>query len=212
MSNHTHGPLEVAVEVFDNDGTPETAIQALNGAATVAVALDFGANNPQMREANARRIVACWNACDGIATENLEGKTLHEYVAGQAFITGIHDARLGLQGLGPQLVASMVAGFFVGTGAKNYVEMHCTHEIGGEFTLTMQKRTGKTPHQLRTEAEQQRDELLALLIRANDAIEALDGTSVENEKLVDDYRAAIAKATAPAVQHLPSDDTEGGGL
>ena len=29
----------------------------------------------------------------------------------------------------------------------------------------------------------------ALLLRAGDAIEALDGTSVENEKLVDDYRA-----------------------
>ena len=28
-----------------------------------------------------------------------------------------------------------------------------------------------------------------LLLRAADAIEALDGTSVENEKLVDDYRA-----------------------
>lgn len=28
-----------------------------------------------------------------------------------------------------------------------------------------------------------------LLVRARDAIEALDGTSVENEKLVDDYRA-----------------------
>lgn len=38
-------------------------------------------------------------------------------------------------------------------------------------------------------------ELLDVLIRARDAIEALDGTSVENEKLVDDYRAAIAKAT-----------------
>ncbi len=37
-------------------------------------------------------------------------------------------------------------------------------------------------------------ELIDVLIRAKDAIEALDGTTVENEKLVDDYRAAIAKA------------------
>lgn len=33
---------------------------------------------------------------------------------------------------------------------------------------------------------------LELLSRARDAIEALDGTSVENERLVDDYRAAMA--------------------
>lgn len=37
-------------------------------------------------------------------------------------------------------------------------------------------------------------DLLDVLLRANDAIEALDGTTRENEKLVDDYRAAIAKA------------------
>jgi hypothetical protein len=38
-------------------------------------------------------------------------------------------------------------------------------------------------------------ELLSVLIRAKDAIEALDGTTVENEQLVDDYRTAINKAT-----------------
>jgi hypothetical protein len=34
-----------------------------------------------------------------------------------------------------------------------------------------------------------------LLLRLADAIEALDGTSVENEKLVDDYRAWHAQST-----------------
>lgn len=58
MSGHTPGPWVVAVEIFDNDGVPETAIQALNGAASVAVALEFGPNNPQMRAANARLIAA----------------------------------------------------------------------------------------------------------------------------------------------------------
>jgi hypothetical protein len=37
--------------------------------------------------------------------------------------------------------------------------------------------------------------MLSVLVRAKDAIEALDGTSVEHEKLVDDYRAAIAEVT-----------------
>ncbi len=34
-----------------------------------------------------------------------------------------------------------------------------------------------------------------LLLRLADAVEALDGTSVENEKLVDDYRAWRAQST-----------------
>lgn len=66
------GKLQVAVEVFDNDGCPETVIQGMGGAASVAVALDFGPNNPGMRYANARRLVACWNACEGLSTESLE--------------------------------------------------------------------------------------------------------------------------------------------
>jgi hypothetical protein len=36
-------------------------------------------------------------------------------------------------------------------------------------------------------------DLLDVLLRAKDIIEALDGTSTENEKLVDDYRAVLAK-------------------
>ena len=38
-----------------------------------AVAIDFGANNPGMREANAKRLVACWNALDGLSDDALGG-------------------------------------------------------------------------------------------------------------------------------------------
>jgi len=55
---HTPGPWEVATEAFDNEGFPETVIQALCGSAVVAVALDFGENNPGMREHNARLIAS----------------------------------------------------------------------------------------------------------------------------------------------------------
>lgn len=41
-------------------------------------------------------------------------------------------------------------------------------------------------------------EMLDVLLRARDAIEALDGTSAENERLVDDYRVVIARATGDA--------------
>ena len=70
---HTPGLLAVTVEVFDNDGCPETAIQNLDGSATVAVALDFGANNPGLRGANAARIVACWNALADLPQDALDG-------------------------------------------------------------------------------------------------------------------------------------------
>lgn len=73
-AQHTPGRLEVAVQIFDNDGAPESVIQGMGGAASVAVALDFGANNHGMREANARRLAACWNACEGIPTEALEAQ------------------------------------------------------------------------------------------------------------------------------------------
>lgn len=72
IEKHTPGRLNVAVEIFDNDGMPETVIQGLGAAASVAVVLDFGANNLGMREANARRLVASWNACEGIPTNILE--------------------------------------------------------------------------------------------------------------------------------------------
>jgi hypothetical protein len=41
-------------------------------------------------------------------------------------------------------------------------------------------------------------DMLDVLLRAKDAIEALDGTSADNEKLVDDYRAVIAKVEGAA--------------
>jgi hypothetical protein len=69
---HTPGLLQVAVEIFDNKGMPETAIQNHDASATVAVALDFGPNNPDMRAANARRLVACWNSFMGCETELIE--------------------------------------------------------------------------------------------------------------------------------------------
>lgn len=72
MSEHTIEPWRVAEESFDNDSIHESVIRGLDGRAAIAVTLEFGPNNPGMREANARRIVACVNACTGITTEVLE--------------------------------------------------------------------------------------------------------------------------------------------
>ncbi|MBS1170123.1 MAG: hypothetical protein H6R01_1041 [Burkholderiaceae bacterium] len=68
---HTPTPWRVAEDAFDNDGMPESVIRGLDDRAAIAVTLDFGENNPSMREANARRIVACVNACAGKTDEEV---------------------------------------------------------------------------------------------------------------------------------------------
>ncbi|MDN2710662.1 hypothetical protein O0880_14655 [Janthinobacterium sp. SUN118] len=74
MSARTPGMLMVGETPLDNDGVPETVIggtgQFENHA--IAVAIDFK-NAPGMREANARRMVACWNALDGLHDDALGG-------------------------------------------------------------------------------------------------------------------------------------------
>lgn len=87
MTKHTPGPWEIAFETFDNDGAPETAIQALGGRAFVAFALEFGPNNPQMREANARLIAAAPDLLEALkkivkslADQDDEGMIEHVYL------------------------------------------------------------------------------------------------------------------------------------
>ena len=60
MSGHTEGLVLVA----QGSGT-----MVISDGRVPAIAQTIG---PQSRE-NARRIVACWNACDGVPTEALEG-------------------------------------------------------------------------------------------------------------------------------------------
>lgn len=69
----TPGLLFVAETGQDDGCSPETVIRGMGGQAGVAVAIDFGANNPGMREANAQRLVACWNALDGLSDDALGG-------------------------------------------------------------------------------------------------------------------------------------------
>ena len=67
----TPGQLSIG-ETFDNDGTPETVIRGSGELAkyAVAVTMDFK-NTYGMREANAHRLVACWNALDGVSTADI---------------------------------------------------------------------------------------------------------------------------------------------
>ena len=126
---------------------------------------DEGFPNCEGKE-NGRRIVACWNLLDGYATEELEGVTLAEFVAKQAFISQF-DANdginLSISGVAVQLLAASFAGQFKANGATNYLELSGNHPETGPFTITMQRTHGFTPAQKLAAMTKQRDVLLDAL-------------------------------------------------
>lgn len=126
---------------------------------------DEGFPNCEGKE-NGRRIVACWNLLDGYATEELEGVTLAEFVAKQAFISQF-DANdginLSISGVAVQLLAASFAGQFKASGATNYLEMSGNHPETGPFTITMQRKHGLTPAEKLAAMTKQRDVMLEAL-------------------------------------------------
>lgn len=65
MDKHTQGKLELA----------ENPLEIIGGGMDIAFcgpAKGFNMDEYPVRRANARRLVACWNACEGISTETLE--------------------------------------------------------------------------------------------------------------------------------------------
>lgn len=159
-----------AQEIFDADG------QVIATAAWYIVQVSPGtiATN---RVENARRIVACVNACEGIPTEKLEGRTIADYVGHEAYLHGMSPTgegmNVGLSGLACQMLAASFAGQFVGSGAVNYLEVHMEHPEIGDFNVTIQRKHGKTPGQMKAEAIQQRDQLLAALEKYEAAFDSL---------------------------------------
>ncbi|MCE9955633.1 hypothetical protein [Aeromonas rivipollensis] len=117
-------------------------------------------------KANARRIVACWNVLDGYATEELEGVTLSEFVAKQAYLnemTTNDGLNISMSGMALQMVAASFAGQFKANGATNYLELSGNHPETGPFTITMQRTHGLTPAQKLAAMTKQRDVLLEAL-------------------------------------------------
>jgi hypothetical protein len=100
----TPGLLFVAETGQDDGCSPETVIRGMDGRAGVAVAIDFGANNPGMRAANAQRLVACWNALDGLPDDALDGgwnvRSMSAYAKGlEEKLRVAHDLLLAIKKL-----------------------------------------------------------------------------------------------------------------
>lgn len=70
---HTHGKLIVGNRTSDGGAV----LISMEGP-VIAETTKWtgpGSSDPEMREANARRLAACWNACNGIKTSSLERMT-----------------------------------------------------------------------------------------------------------------------------------------
>lgn len=106
-----------------------------------------------------------------------------------------------VQGAGAALMASIMAKPLLDMEAPNYVECRFTVTPKGkapiELTYTVQRVTGKTPHEKRVEAEAKRDSLRAQLEAAKREADGLRETAA---RMYDDLCALKDKAQLTAQQ------------
>ncbi|MFQ1985159.1 hypothetical protein ACK34N_07470 [Aeromonas veronii] len=163
MTEHTKGLL-ATFEVGDNGNL---AIGSEDKTSLLTIVDEDGIDFAALyHAADARRIVACWNLLDGYPTEALEGVTLAEFVAKQAFISQFDandGVNLSISGVAVQLLAASFAGQFKASGATNYLEMSGNHPETGPFTITMQRKHGLTPAEKLAAMTKQRDVMLEAL-------------------------------------------------
>ncbi|HHP5355900.1 TPA: hypothetical protein ACSCXL_000345 [Aeromonas veronii] len=177
MTEHTNGLL-ATFEVGDNGNL---AIGSEDKTSLLTIVDEDGIDFAALYHAtDARRIVACWNLLDGYPTEELEGVTLAEFVAKQAFISQF-DANdginLSISGVAVQLLAASFAGQFKASGATNYLEMSGNHPETGPFTITMQRKHGLTPAEKLAAMTKQRDVLLDALYAVQGVMNSSEGVA-----------------------------------
>lgn len=89
-------------------------------------------------------------------------------IAHESYITGLTAGPgglvMGMEGDGPRLLSAAFVAMYRDCGAVNYLEMTIQDPANGErFAVTVQRVEGKTPNQLRRDAEAERDHLRARL-------------------------------------------------
>lgn len=176
---HTPGKLQYA------EGRDAYTHQLRDESGNFIVAQTSQSSNP-VHEADARRLVACWNAFDGVETEKFQGKTITEFMSEQAFLVsagaGTDSFDINLKGGACMVLASCFAGQFTGSGATNFLEVGLTHPDIGPFTVTIQRVEGRSPAFLKADADRCRDKAMAMLADClqgyEKAISALDDAGI----------------------------------
>ena len=91
-----------------------------------------------------------------------EVERLRKALSGEVMLKSLElrDGHLDLAVTHPAVmaIASELASFFKAAGGQNYVEVRMHHPDTGDLVLSVQRVLGKTPHELRKEAEVERDE------------------------------------------------------
>lgn len=145
-----------------NDCNATIDVDGHSAIAEVVVRMEGQTEDSPELVAFAGRLVACYNLLDGYATEELEGVTLAEFVAKQAYLnemTTNDGLNISMSGMALQMVAASFAGQFKANGATNYLELSGSHPETGLFTITMQRTHGLTPAQKLAAMTKQRDVL-----------------------------------------------------
>jgi hypothetical protein len=131
--------------------------------------------------------------------ERLEAIIANPYLAGLEIgrETGIE---VSCQGSGPQLLAGMFAGQLErdGTNAPNYLELEFHTQHQGRILVRVQRLHGKTPHELRVQAEQR---AAAWKANAQELLDVLVG-------LYPMPLSSAARAAMQAHQDLKTTDAE----
>lgn len=149
--------------------------------------LAYRAGHRDARHAAAELAITAMAAKDArIAELETENATLRQAVADNVtsatMLTNMGIVNGGmnitLEGGACQLLADAFCEQFRNSGATNFVEMSFTGPDGLQLLVTMQKVDGKTPAQLKHEAEERVAELEAEAARREDYIEALHAERV----------------------------------
>ena len=177
MSEHTKGLL-ATFEVGDN-GNLALGSEDKTSLLTIVDedGIDFAA---LYHAADARRLAACWNLLDGYATEELEGVSLAEFVAKQAYLnemTTNDGLNISMSGMALQMVAASFAGQFKANGATNYLELSGSHPETGPFTITLQRTEGLTPVEKLDAMTKQRDVLLEAMYAVQSVMNSSEGVA-----------------------------------
>lgn len=175
---------------------------------------DEGFPNCEGKE-NGRRIVACWNLLDGYPTEDLEGVTLAEFVAKEAYLnemTTNDGLNISMSGMALQMVAASFAGQFKANGATNYLELSGNHPETGPFTITMQRTHGFTPAQKLAAMTKQRDALSSALEWTDEQIMefismAFRHAQIKGDFDLSDVRDALNMIKARAISNLEGEQS-----
>jgi hypothetical protein len=159
----------------------------------------YGVSNPVAQfivEANPTKVI---ELLDALEARDAEIERLKKLFGDDLRITDLGlkpHLHASFEGGPARLMAEYFVDYFKDSGAENYIEMTLTGKDGLGLIATIQRHLGKTPHQLRLEAEAERDslraELAALKAQPSPVAQEVGGLVEDAKRLANLREAAWA--------------------